>query len=170
MLEMLVSSSSPGMMMIDWVCQSEEQVCLHCSVLETEVLEDMIDWRQEQVEDMAGDSRDEEEDKASFHTKEEEDCEDTCSMDELLAVVVAAVAVAVVVALTAAVVVVALTVAVVAAEAGKCKKVLSEETELLVVVVELLLGEVLAVFDTDQEHSSQCQECSHCSSLLAGSG
>ena len=145
--------------MIDWVCQSEEQVCLHCSVLETEVLEDMIDWRQERVEDMAGDSRDEEEDKASFHTKEEEDCEDTCSMDELLAVVVAVVAV-----------VVALAAAVVAAEAGKCKKVLSEETELLVVVVELLLGEVLAVFDTDQEHSSQCQECSHCSSLLAGSG
>ena len=122
------------------------------------MLEDMIDWRQERVEDMAGDSRDEEEDKASFHTKEEEGCEDTCSMDELLAVVAAVVAV--VVALTA----------VVAAEAGKCKKVLSEETELLVVVVELLLGEVLAVFDTDQEHSSQCQECSHCSSLLAGSG
>ena len=121
------------------------------------------------MEDMAGDSRDEGEDKASFHTKEEEDCEDTCSMDELLAVVAAVVAV--VVALTAAVVVVvALTAAVVAAEAGKCKKVLSEETELLVVVVELLLGEVLAVFDTDPEHSSQCQECSHCSSLLAGSG
>ena len=123
------------------------------------MLEDMIDWRQERVEDMAGDSRDEEEDKASFHTKEEEDCEDTCSMDELLAVVVAVVAV-----------VVALAAAVVAAEAGKCKKVLSEETELLVAVVELLLGEDLVVFDTDPEHSSQCQECSHCSSLLAGSG
>ena len=53
------------------------------------MLEDMIDWRQERVEDMAGDSRDEEEDKASFHTKEEEGCEDTCSMDELLAVVAA---------------------------------------------------------------------------------